>query len=160
MEVGVNPYLLRLLYDYIKSGFNDKYDIMVKGHEVELYLEDIKTTAVTNGIYSLKQARWIKVPEKTTDEDIEYNIEDTELYNVVYDNFERLEDSEAEQFLDDLYILRKESLVSEGEFGEGNLIFKAFRNKGYIDELKDMKYRYKSSQLTMENYSNNSITNR
>ena len=160
MEVGVNPYLLRLLYDYIKSGFNDKYDIMVKGHEVELYLEDIKTTAVTNGIYSLKQARWIKVPEKTTDEDIEYNIEDTELYNVVYDKFDRLEDSEAEQFLDDLYILRKESLVSEGEFGEGNLVFKAFRNKGYIDELKDMKYRYKSSQLTMENYNNKSITSR
>ena len=62
MDMGVNPYILRLLYDYIKSSFNDKYNIKVKGHEVELYLEDINTSAVTNGIYSLKQNKWIKVP--------------------------------------------------------------------------------------------------
>lgn len=148
-DVNVNPYLLRLLYDYIKSSFNDKYEIMVKGHEVELYLEDIKTTAVTNGVYSIKQDKWIKVPTKV--EVKKYEVEDTPLYNEIYKKFSELSDEQAEQFLDDLYILRKESLISEGEFGLGNLIFKEFRNKGYIQELKDMKYRFKSQELTLEN---------
>ena len=124
---------------------------MVKGHGVELYLEDIKTTAVTNGIYSLKQDKWIKVPEPREDKD--YYIEETDRYNQIYRQFIELDDSQAEQFLDDLYVLRKESLVSEGEFGEGNLIFKQFRNNGYIDKLKEMKYRFKSDELTLESFS-------
>lgn len=150
-DIGVNPYIIKVLYDYVKSNFNDKYDIMVKGHEVELYLEDIKTGAITNGIYSLKQDRWIKVPEPKEDKD--YYIEDTKLYDHIYRKFMDLEDSEAEQFLDDLYILRKESLASDGEFGEGNLIFKQFRNNGYIDQLKEMKYRFKSEEMTLESFS-------
>ena len=148
MEVSANPYLLKLLYDYVKSNFNDKYDIMVKGHEVELYLEDIKTSAVTNGIYSLKQDKWIKVPTKQ--EDKNYNIEDTELYRFIYDKYDNLKDEDAEEFIDDLYLLRKESLAADGEFGEGNLIFKEFRNKGYLDDLKNRKYKYKSQELTLE----------
>ena len=148
MEVSANPYLLKLLYDYVKSNFNDKYDIMVKGHEVELYLEDIKTSAVTNGIYSLKQDKWVKVPTKQEDKD--YNIEDTELYRFIYDKYDNLKDEDAEEFIDDLYLLRKESLAADGEFGEGNLIFKEFRNKGYLDDLKNRKYKYKSQELTLE----------
>lgn len=149
-ETKVNPYLLRLLYDYIKSSFNDKYDIMVKGHEVELYLEDIETSAVTNGIYSLKQAKWIKQPEKQ--EEREYNIEDSELYSIVYDKYINLRDEDAEEFLDNLYVMRKESLVADGEFGEGNLVFKQFRNNGYIDDIKEKKYKFKSQELTLENF--------
>ena len=152
-ETKVNPYIMRLLYDYVKSNFNDKYDIMIKGHEVELYLEDINTTAVSSGIYSLKKDSWIKIPKK--EEVKKYEVENTPLYNEIYKRFSELDSSQAEEFLDDLYILRKESLASEGEFGLGNLIFKEFRNKGYIDELKDMKYRFKSQELTLENYNFN-----
>lgn len=157
-ETGVNPYLLKLLYDYIKSNFNDKYDIMVKGHEVELYLEDINTTAITNGIYSLKQARWIKVPELPKNGEETYNIEDSELYNHIYKQFIELKDEDVEKFLDDLYLLRKESLAVDGEFGEGNLVFKQFRNNGYIKELRDRKYKYKSDELTLEKLEEKMLT--
>ena len=148
MDQGVNPYLLRLLYDYIKSNFNSKYEIKVKGHEVELYLEDIKTSAVTNGIYSLKQDRWIKIPTKADPQTIE--IESSEIYQDTYNKYMNLKEDEVEQFIDDLYVMRKISLASEGEFGKGNLVFKQFRNNGYIDELKNRKYAYKSKELTLE----------
>lgn len=148
MDQGVNPYLLRLLYDYIKSNFNSKYEIKVKGHEVELYLEDIKTSAVTNGIYSLKQNRWIKIPTKADPQTIE--IESSELYQETYNRYKNLKEDEVEQFIDDLYVMRKISLSTEGEFGKGNLVFKQFRNNGYIDELKNRKYAYKSKELTLE----------
>ena len=34
--------------------------------------------------------------------------------------------------------------------GTGNLVFKEFRNLGYLDSLKDRKYKYKSRELTLE----------
>ena len=60
----ITPELLRILYDYAKSSYNDKYDIKIKGQYVEVYLEDINTNAITNGIYSLKKDEWIKFPKK------------------------------------------------------------------------------------------------
>lgn len=149
MDQGVNPYLLRLLYDYIKSNFNSKYEIKVKGHEVELYLEDVNTTAVTNGIYSLKQNKWIKIPVKT--ESIKtIEIENSQIYKDTYNAYINLKDEDVEQFIDDLYLMRKMSLASGDEFAEGNLVFKQFRNNGYLDDLKDRKYAYKSKELTLE----------
>ena len=148
MDIVADQYLLRLLYDYIKSSFSQKYNIEVKGHEVELYLEDIKTSAVTNGIYSLKQDKWIKFPQEQEPRIID--IEETPLFKQWLDRYQSLEDEECEQFLDDLYVMRKISLANEGEFGDGNLIFKEFRNRGYLDDLKDRKYKFESDRLTLE----------
>lgn len=149
MDINVDSYLLRLLYDYIKSSFNDKFDIKVKGHEVELYLEDIKTSAVTNGIYSLTKGEWVKKPEPM--EEREIDIEGTDLYKEWKERYESLDESGIEKFIDDLYLLRKESLITDGEFGQGNLLFKQFRNEGILDELKDRLYKKKSDELTLEN---------
>ena len=149
MDIVADSYLLRLLYDYIKSSFSQKYNIEVKGHEVELYLEDIKTTAITNGIYSLKQDKWIKFPQEQEPRIID--IEETPLFTQWLDKYQSLEDEECEQFLDDLYVMRKISLANEGEFGTGNLVFKEFRNRGYLDDLKDRKYKFESDRLTLEN---------
>lgn len=150
-DLGVDPYILQVLYDYIKSDFNNKYDIIVKGHEVELYLEDVRSGAVTNGIYSLKQNRWIKFPTRT--EYMRFDVTETDEYKDWYQRYLSLEDDEIEQFINDLYLMRKESLATEGEWGPGNLVFKEFRNLGYLDSLKDRKYKYKSKELTLENLS-------
>ena len=147
-DLGVDPYILQVLYDYIKSDFNNKYDIMVKGHEVELYLEDVRSGAVTNGIYSLKQNRWIKFPTRT--EYMRFDVIETDEYKDWYQRYLNLKDDEIEQFINDLYLMRKESLATEGEWGIGNLVFKEFRNLGYLDSLKDRKYQYRSKELTLE----------
>lgn len=147
-DLGVDPYILQLLYDYIKSDFNNKYDIMVKGHEVELYLEDVRSGAVTNGIYSLKQNKWIKFPTRT--EYMRFDVTETDEYKDWYQRYLSLEDSDIEQFINDLYLMRKESLATDGEWGTGNLIFKEFRNLGFLDPLKDRKYEHRSKELTLE----------
>lgn len=145
---NVAPYLLQLLYDYVKSSFNDKYDIQVKGHEVELYLEDVKSSAVTNGIYSLKKDEWIKKPQKL--EPRSYDVTTTQIWKDAYNKYQQLKDDECEEFLDSLYVMRKISLSQDGEWGDGNLVFKEFRNRGYIQDLKDRKYKVKSTELTLE----------
>lgn len=114
--------ILKLLYDYVKSNFNKNYDILVKGQEVEIYLEDMNITAVSNGIYSLKKDKWIKIPKK--EDPTTYDIESTEEYKKWKLIYKNLKDTEIEDFINNLYLLRKESLSKDGEYGLGNLIFK------------------------------------
>lgn len=147
-DLGVDPYILQVLYNYIKSDFNKKYDIEVKGHEVELYIEDVRSGAVTNGIYSLLKDKWVKEPIKT--EYMYFDVIETDEYKEWLDRYESLPENEIEQFINDLYLMRKESLATDGEWGTGNLIFKEFRNLGYLDSLKDRKYKYRSKELTLE----------
>ena len=121
-DIDKDEYLLKLVYEYAKTTFNSKYDIRIKNHEVEVYVEDVKSGAITNGIYSLLKNEWVKKPNKPESE-IDILIEDSDLYKEWYERYKTLKDSEIEQFIDDLYIMRKLSLMEEGEFGFGNLKF-------------------------------------
>lgn len=54
-------------------------------------------------------------------------------------------------FIEDIYDLRKDSMEKEGEYGLGNLVFKEMRNLGYLDYLKELKNELKSEELSLEN---------
>jgi death-on-curing family protein len=54
-----------------------------------------------------------------------------------------------EDFIEDIYDVRKESLASDGEYGLGNLVFKEFRALGYLDNLKELKCKLESEQLSL-----------
>lgn len=148
-DASTEPDLLSILYNYVKSDFNKDYDITVKGLPVELYVEDINTSAITNGIYSIGLDDWIKFPKKIElpSKDILTN---SKGFEDRIKHYLSLQDSDIEKFINDLYLLRKTSLNNEGEFGEGNLIFKEFRNRGYLDSLKDRLKQIKSKELTLE----------
>jgi len=51
--------------------------------------------------------------------------------------------------IDDLYLLRRNSLVVDGEFGKGNLIFKTIRNDGLLDALKERRVELASKELSI-----------
>ena len=55
--------ILQVALNREKAAFNDYYDISVKGVEVELYVEDINSGTMSNGIYSLFTNKWIKFPK-------------------------------------------------------------------------------------------------
>lgn len=57
---------------------------------------------------------------------------------------------EINNFIEDLYDLRKESILKDGEYGLGNLVFKEMRNLGYLDNLKELKNKVKSKELSLE----------
>ena len=58
--------------------------------------------------------------------------------------------TEIEDFIEDVYDLRKDSIANEGEYGTGNLVFKELRNLGYLDNLRDLKSALKSKELSLE----------
>lgn len=143
--------LLKLIYEYYKSSFNDKYEIYIKGIPVELYIEDKDTKAISNGVYSVLKDEWVKFPEEIEKQDVDISSEFDYLLKE-YNKIKEMGDKEkAEQLLDTLYFNRKKSLALYGEYGVDNLIFKKFRNYGYLEELKEFIRDEESKLLSLEN---------
>lgn len=56
-----------------------------------------------------------------------------------------------DDLLEDIYSLRQEGMKEEnGEYSIPNLIFKEFRNLGYLDNLKDLRKKEISKELSLE----------
>lgn len=133
----------------LKSSFNSNHDISIYGVPVEVYAEPLDEDTVHNGLYSLRQGKWIDIPEKIepTDNDDAVNAK----FNEFKDAADRVEDSEvAEQLINKLYQMRKAGLEEVGEFSTENLAFKKVRDAGILDKLKQMKKEQIDKELSLE----------
>ena len=158
-DASCDTNVLSLLYNYFKKNFNDRYDISIHGVPVELYIEDVGSSAVSNGIFSLYKNEWIKFPEPIEIPDIDITQEYAK-YESKYNNIINSGDAkEADNLIDELYLLRKDSLATEGEYGVGNLIFKQFRNDGYLDNLKQLLVDNTAKELSLEALSESFMQN-
>lgn len=146
--------ILQSYCDAERSSFNDKYDISIHGVNVEIYVEDIKANTVSNGIYSVYKDEWIKYPEKLDNiPDIDLDPELSETIANVREVLNSNDLDAVKDLINELYLMRKNSLSTDGEYGKGNQIFKEIRNKGLLDELKDEMYRLTSQELSLESKS-------
>lgn len=146
-------------YNAYRALFNSKYDIKIKGFDVEIYVEEGKTETSSDGIYSLIDG-WIKEPSQTTvDTDDIPNEEVEEKMNVLEDEYFTIAENptvdKVETLIDKLYDGRKKSLAKEGEFGVDNLVFKQFRNLGFLDNLKELKNELEGKELSLEGLEEN-----
>jgi len=105
-----------------------------------------ESTANSNGIYSLKNG-WLKVPIKDDVPEVDLEPELSEWLNAAEDlgSIEAIDD-----FMDDIYQLRQESILVDGEYGKGNLIFKELRNRGILQSLKDKKVELENKEMSLE----------
>lgn len=143
--------VLQALYNAEKSSFNSTYDIHIHGINVEIYVEDVSSSAMSNGVYSVPSKKWIKKPIKLNNINVSINNSTVELWK------SRIDDAILNKTLDylkslvdRLYVIRKNSLISDGEFGKGNLLFKELRNNGYLTKLKDAIHSEQSKQMSLE----------
>lgn len=144
------PLVEGYLWSY-KSQFNANHDISIYGIPVEVYAEDSKQEAISNGVYSLMEDRWLKEPKKIPPTD---NDEDVQAkYQELKDAIDKCDDSEvANELLDKIYKMRKSGLAEVGEFSTENMAFKLLRNDGSIDKLKKLKKEKVDKQLSLESY--------
>lgn len=59
--------------------------------------------------------------------------------------------NDVDNYIDDLYKLRQNSILTDGEYGKGNLIFKELRNLGILQKLKDLKVKLENQEMSLEN---------
>lgn len=134
-----------------KSIFKDKYNIKIKQIPVELYVEDLHSGAVSNGIYSVCNDRWVKAPKKILIKELDVSNEVKTLSQKIHTLLNECSDVvELKKMLGEIYMMRKNSIACDGEFGKGNYIFKGLRDEGLIDALKNKIIEERSKQLTLE----------
>ena len=149
--------ILVAAYNLQKAQFNKEYDISIRGIDVELYIEDINSNTMSNGIYSLYEKKWIKKPQPIQVPDIDVSNQVNQLADKIR-NILCSEDSiEVTKTINMLYMMRKNSLATTGEFGRGNLIFKGIRDLGLLDGLKERLKELQSQELTLEQINENLI---
>lgn len=121
-----------------KYQYNTEHDITIGGADVELYVQPDDQPHHSQGIYSIKNSDWVKVPQRKRSQ-----IDDTCVLAKVDDLSTRIKSAIASQdrsVMDSLWkkikIMRQSGLENHGEFGCENVSFKLLRNNGSIGALK------------------------
>lgn len=151
--VGSPTEIVQALYNSERSNFNRTHNIKIKGIEVELYVEDVNSAVTSNGIYSVIDDVWIKEPQIIKERSVK--IDKNELQDLVNSVQTVLDDGDSGDIKDCinmLYLMRKDSIATDGEYGVGNLLFKEIRNRGLLSALKDKYNEMISDELTLEHY--------
>lgn len=63
---------------------------------------------------------------------------------------ENITSADVNEFITDIYDLRHDGLENDGEYSIGNLIFKEVRNRGWLDNLKELRNMLVSKDLSLE----------
>lgn len=162
-SLDVDTDLYDKLYSAYRSLFNKKIDVEFYNIPIELYIETNGTPRVSNGCYSVLNKKWLKepvaedIPEIDKDAfEKEFKVWEDRYFKIVDKAEDKLDEKlstpqldQIADFIDDIYELRKNSLAKDGEYSIGNLVFKEVRNRGYLDNLKDLKNQLISQELSL-----------
>ena len=141
----------RELFDAKKYAYNDQHDIRIGGHEVELYVQDARQPHVSQGIYSVRDGEWRRVPSRRRP-----TIDDISVQSKYEDMGHRIEQAIASGDADRLdrmaqrvRDMRQSGLAQTGEFGPENLAFKLLRRSGVLDQLRQARLAAQDRRLSL-----------
>lgn len=143
--------LAEAFYSAKKRIWNDEHDILIRGHEAELYVEDAKQPPVSGGVYSLMTGQWIKEPSYEPPR-INDQAVNSKVHNLMIEIDKAIEYGDAGdlgRIFDKIKRMRKSGLAKTGEFGVENLAFKVLRNEGYIEKLVKARTDLEDQALSM-----------
>jgi hypothetical protein len=140
--------------DLAKKYWNITHDITVNGYDVEVAIQDESDlisaieTGRMGGVYSLKDDKWLKVPEKaehTPDEKLisskgkNLMLHIDRIEEELDENTYEENDKRLKAIWKKIKNYRKDGLEEEGEYSVGNLVFKLLRRNGYIEKVVELK---------------------
>lgn len=144
-----------------KTRFNKDYNITLGGQEVELYVQDVKSSVASNGIYSVCDNNWVKEPKPIKSIKKYDNSEALEKWKIKINEVIKEGNKEKIQgVINMLLLMRHNSIAIDGEYGQGNQLYKDIRNLGLIDKLKESLLNAKSKELSYESYNRGQLVNR
>ena len=142
----------RELYDAKKAVWGDIHDITIKGLPVEVYVQGESDPHYSTGVYSLFNNSWNVIPSKqkphindisvAAKKDAYINIIESALLDNNLDSLTKIKKKIAK--------MRKAGLERSGEWSTENLVFKALRNLGLIDQITDKIHSLEDEELSLE----------
>ena len=158
-EVDANTELVKEFFNAKTALWNKTHSVFVRGHEVELYVQDISEDHHSTGVYSIENNDWIAEPVRiqpkvNTDmvkRKIKSFIDMIDRVEDVYDDkdYEKAH-AEASKLARKIKKFRQSGLEDEGEYSNENLAFKYLRNKGHIKTLYDTRNKSYDKMMSIE----------
>lgn len=151
-DIDDNKELVKKALDGLRFVWNLRHKIVLRGHDVELYIQDVNEPHVASGLFSLLRNEWIRVPKYNPPE-IDYRDVDKKFQGLVSEIHEMENLTSTSDFSsvskEELYDyasklkkkileMRREGLARDGEFSVENLVFKKLRNEGYIEKIIEL----------------------
>jgi predicted nucleotidyltransferase len=146
-----------------KTLWNDTLPIQVKGHDVEMYIQDVAEPHHASGTYSIYRNEWINKPTKKI---VNINTADVQLKSADFmnaiDDLEKHINSEDflkkyEKIKNKIKKYRQTGLERAGEYSIENLVFKILRNTGYLGKLIELKNKYLTQELSLKEFIENEL---
>lgn len=145
-QQNITPDYARKFMDSLAAKWNNEHEIEVKGHPVEVYLQDLSEPNSSpdlarkgTAIYSLVDKKWLLPPNPSKVQIDKEKIQKkfaklaTEINNLVQtENVNKLK-----VLMKSIRNYRNSGLAKGGEFSTENLVFKALRRTGWLTKLKD-----------------------
>jgi hypothetical protein len=146
------PDLASNFFSTKKALWTKTYDVTIRSHAIELYVEDVDEPVAANGVYSILHSEWLRTPSRTPPRRSGKAIIDKteELggeINALLDASPTI--AAINQMLGRLYTIRQDGLKAGGEYSTDNLAFKALRALGYIERLHDKRTKIRDAQLSL-----------
>ena len=121
-----------------KSLWNEKHNIKIKNHDVEMYVQGTDEVHYSTGVYDLIKDEWIAEPAYQA-----VDIDKTAIIDKVQDIMGRIESvmqspnrlKEIDKLKEKIRNMRQCGLETGGEYSIENLAFKTLRNIGEITKL-------------------------
>jgi len=149
-QIDENLELVRKALDGQRFIWNMRHPVVLRGHDVECYVQHKDEQHVASGLFSILRDRWIIVPtwkepsfdQKDVDEKIrvikgEVKMIKQRSRSVNGDDADQLYDY-LDRFKKKIMSDRKQGLAKGGEFAVENLVFKELRRDGTIEEIIDL----------------------
>lgn len=147
-EIDKNLELVKRMLDQTRINWNKTHNIFIRGHEVELYFQDINEPHKAVGIWSILKEEWVADPVKLNPE-LDLRTAEKKAETIVksiehaVESFEKGDNIDAYEYATKIKKkianMRKSGLDKEGIYSPENLAFKMLRNANYLEKLSDIK---------------------
>lgn len=143
-SVDKNRELVKRFFDAVRSNWNKLHNIYVKGHEVEIYLQDVNEPHISTGVYSMTDEVWRVRPKKikpyldkhTATKKMKYIAREIDKLQALFERglYEKAYDK-ALVLKEKIKRMRQSGLQASGIYSPENLAFKMLRRSGDIEML-------------------------
>ena len=139
-------------FDTRAKLFNANHSIFIKGYKIEMNVKEGEVLLEDKGVFDLVKNKWIQKPSapKRELDDLEVLKQTQEIQDEIDELLNSGNISEYSKVRDKIKAMRTEGLTIEGEYGVGNLVFKALRHSGYLDKLFSKKAELEDEIMSME----------
>ena len=148
-EIDHDIDMVKEFFNARKALWNIKHDIMIRGFEVEIYVQDIDEPHVSTGVYSVLNDNWITNPSRS-DAKIDFQnvkkkamslMDQIDRAQKLYDDGKYDKAIEAARYLKKkIKRFRSVGLEDVGEYSIENIAFKALRRNKYLLKLSQINH--------------------